>query len=210
MIEGYSAKFGSTTMVLRMYNILVKRILRKKAGRILFPALTAVIVSLALSGGFTLGSQPAALGGSLGKPYPSPILRESGDPGENILRTGNSLVYEEERIITGSCWDFVDAVYNAAGYPDGRRHQVFKGKQEGPYADPNALKAGDWVMHWNVEHGRITHSSIFVEWSDRDRKIATTLDYAGRNKNITARYSRHEYSKIFCILRPEEKNRETP
>ena len=131
------------------------------------------------------------------------FTRQDGDPGQNVLAAGYRMAFEEKRIVTGSCWDFVHAVYNEAGYPDGNRTTVFHGMQEGPYADPEQLQPGDWVMHWNMEYmgGKITHSSIFVEWKDRGRHIAKTLDYAGMNRNVTGRFTEHKYEKVFGIVR---------
>jgi hypothetical protein len=131
-----------------------------------------------------------------------PLVRQSSDAGKIVLATGYRIAFEEKRVVTGSCWDFVNAVYDAAGFPGPDRATVFLGSQEGPYADPAVLQPGDWVMHRNLEFGEIEHSSIFVQWIDRENCVARTLDYAGMNRNVTARLSEHRYAKVFAILRP--------
>lgn len=123
-------------------------------------------------------------------------------PGQAVLSAGHRIAIAEKRVIQGSCWDFVNAVYLAAGFPEAGRASVFRGSQAGPYADPSLVRPGDWVMHRNLEYGEVEHSSIFVRWLDRDRSLALTLDYAGMNRNVPGRYSEHRYTKIFAILRP--------
>jgi hypothetical protein len=128
----------------------------------------------------------------------------TGAPGQKIVKTAERIALEEKRAVVGSCWDFINAVYNEAGYPENKRVAIFKGSRNGPYANPGELKAGDWVMHINLEFNGVEHSSIFIRWVDRGRKIAKVMDYAGQNKNQPGSYGEHTYSKIFCILRPKE------
>ena len=128
----------------------------------------------------------------------------TGNPGQKIIKAGEFIAFEKKRVILGSCWDFINAVYNEAGYTENKRVVVFKGSQNGPYANPGELKAGDWVMHINIEFNNVEHSSIFIRWVDRGRKIAKVLDYAGMNKAQPGGYDEHTYSKIFCIVRPTE------
>jgi hypothetical protein len=130
------------------------------------------------------------------------LVRQSSDAGQTVLATGYRIAFEEKRVVTGSCWDFVNAVYDAAGFPVLGRSTVFLGSQEGPYADPAVLQPGDWVMHRNLEFGEIEHSSIFVQWIDRENCVARTLDYVGMNRSVTARLTQHRYAKVFAILRP--------
>lgn len=125
-----------------------------------------------------------------------------GTLGQEILRTAEIIAFEQKRIIRGSCWDFVNEVYNEAGYPENKRTIVFKGSSAGPYANVNDLKPGDWVMHINMEYHNVEHSSIFIGWADRGKKLAKVLDYAGMDKARSGGYDKHTYAKIFCIVRP--------
>jgi len=150
-----------------------------------------------ISGGRRLrGEEPRTLRGQ------NTVL--TGTPGQKIIKTGEKIAFEQKRAIIGSCWDFINVVYNEAGYPDNKRTTIFKGSQNGPYANPGELKPGDWVMHINLEFHGVEHSSIFISWVDRGRKIAKVMDYAGQNKNQPGGYDEHTYSKIFCILRPTD------
>ena len=128
----------------------------------------------------------------------------TGSPGQKIVKTAEKIAIDQKRAVIGSCWDFINAVYNEAGYPENKRVMIFKGSRNGPYANPGELRAGDWVMHINLEFNGVEHSSIFIRWVDRGRKIAKVMDYAGQNKNQPGGYDEHTYSKIFCIVRPKE------
>jgi hypothetical protein len=133
------------------------------------------------------------------------VARPEDGPGQAVLAAGHRIAVTERRVIQGSCWDFVNAVYLAAGFPEADRAAVFQGAQAGPYADPAAIQPGDWVMHRNLEYGEVEHSSIFVQWLDRAGSLALTLDYAGMDRKVTGRYSEHRYTKVFAILRPAKK-----
>jgi hypothetical protein len=137
--------------------------------------------------------------------YRPPAARPTDGPGQEVLAAGHRIAVVEKKVIQGSCWDFVNAVYHAAGFPERDRVPVFLGKQAGPYADPSTIQPGDWVMHRNLEYGEIEHSSIFVQWLDSERFVALTLDYAGMNRTVPGRYSEHRYGKVFAILRPAKK-----
>lgn len=136
------------------------------------------------------------------KPIDNWITKQDGaNPGKNVIDTGYKIVVQDRKIITGSCGDFVNAIFNAAGYSEGKRYFVFKSKIEGPYADANLLEPGDWVMHRNIEYGNIEHNSIFIKWTNKEKNIAMTLDYVGRGKYVMGKYSEHDLSKVFCIVR---------
>lgn len=125
--------------------------------------------------------------------------------GRRVVATGKRLAFQERRIYRGSCYTFVDGVYKEAGYPPTRRHIVFKGSSRGPYADPNLLRPGDWVWHVNYEFGGVGHSSIFIKWIDRDRKMAQTLDHAGMNRAEPGKYRNHSMAGVFRITRAGKK-----
>ena len=89
-----------------------------------------------------------------------------------ILQTGREMTLDEKAIVIGGCWDYVDAVYTRAGFPRDRRRVVFQGTLEnGPYADIDALRPGDWVYHINHSYHDIQHSGIFIQWLDKTRAI---------------------------------------
>ena len=135
-----------------------------------------------------------------------PDYQSKGTPGERVLVIGDRIVADGTRR-TGGCWDFVNAVYNCAGYPEKLRTVVFQSKEneKGPYLeDWDIIQPGDWIMHTNVDYRSregITHSAIFVSWKDKEQKIAITLDYVGENRCETAHYSEHDLTEVYCIYR---------
>jgi len=50
--------------------------------------------------------------------------------GKKILQKAREMSIEKGVIIRGSCWDYINAVYNRAGFTQKRRKIVFKGKKE--------------------------------------------------------------------------------
>ncbi len=126
-------------------------------------------------------------------------------PGRNVLSTAKKMIYLERKIVKGSCWDWVDAVYTRAGYPEKKRVTVFRGDEGGPYADVSGLKPGDWVMHYNLEYLPYTHSSLFIRWLDKRALLAEVFDYSGQDKEVPGKLSKHCYAKVFGILRASDK-----
>jgi hypothetical protein len=126
------------------------------------------------------------------------------DLGQRVLLAGERIVFVEKRVMKGGCWDFVNLVYNEAGFPAKARRVVFHGKRTGPYARPELLRPGDWVMHVNREAANVEHSSIFVRWIDASKHRALALDYVGMNRRVPGRLSRHDYSRVYMVLRPKE------
>jgi hypothetical protein len=135
-----------------------------------------------------------------------PDYQPKGTSGERVLAIGDRIVTDGTRR-TGGCWDFVNAVYNCAGYPEKSRAIIFqsKGYEKGPYLeDWDTIQPGDWIMHINVDYRSregITHSTIFVSWKDKEQKIAKTLDYVGEKRCTSAHYSEHDLTEIYCIYR---------
>ena len=163
---------------------------------------TAALLLLAACA--TTGTQTALETAPAREPYPSGNPAAPPDPGQEVLAAGNKLVFADRQMVVGSCWDFVNAVYYAAGYPPDRRQSVFHGRQKGPYANLRLLRPGDWVMHVNYELGRIGHSGIFVRWLDRRRSLALMLDYVGMHRRVMGKLSEHNLSRVFAVLRPRE------
>jgi hypothetical protein len=127
----------------------------------------------------------------------------ASDPGQRVLLSGEKIAFVEKRIMKGGCWDFVNAVYADAGFPAKQRRVVFQGKKKGPFAKAELIQPGDWIMHVNQEAAGIEHSSIFVRWIDRAAHRALALDYVGGNRPAPGRLSRHDYSRVYTVLRPK-------
>jgi len=50
------------------------------------------------------------------------------------------------------------------------------------------IERGDWIYHINYSYAKVEHSGIFVDWVDRERKLALMLSYAGERRKTPARY----------------------
>jgi hypothetical protein len=122
-------------------------------------------------------------------------------PGKKVLETGFKMALIDKTVIKGSCWDFVNEVYRRSGV-DEKKIAVFRSQKNGPYANANIVKPGDWVYHINYQYNNIEHSAIFVCWKDFKNRIAITLSYAGGNRNLPGKYGEYKLSSIYSIFRP--------
>jgi hypothetical protein len=134
-------------------------------------------------------------------PYKPPAGVNLSAVGQRALNAARQLAFVEKKIINGSCWKFANMAYMKAGFNFNKRHYVWRGPKGGPYAPVSRLRPGDWVYHLNQEYGGIEHSSIFVRWVNRGKKLAKTIDYSGMNRAEPGHYSNHRYTKIFAIIR---------
>lgn len=143
-----------------------------------------------------------------GKPdEPDPLLtaENSATPhGRAVLKTGRIMTVIDGEIIPGGCWHYANEVYNRAGYPPEKRDIVFKGdKDDGPYADPDLIRPGDWLYYINHWYGKTEHSAIFVDWVDYDDRIGLMLSYGGESRREPARYRPYDLTDVYHIVRPE-------
>jgi hypothetical protein len=125
-------------------------------------------------------------------------------PGGAVLKAAVARI-EAGTVLKGSCWDFVNACYAAAGYTGKRIKLVYSAKSAGPFADPALLRPGDWASFRNIYSGSVDHSAIFVEWLDLDSRAALTIDYPGEGRDEPGRYRVSELSKLWMIQRPADR-----
>lgn len=121
--------------------------------------------------------------------------------GRKILETSRIMIVNQE-IILGSCWDFINAVYNRAGFFSNSRTTIFKSKLQGPYAVKNRIEAGDWLYFINHSYGNVEHSGVFVAWMDPAQKEALIISYAGGNQAKPGRYKTYDLKSVYNIIRP--------
>lgn len=117
------------------------------------------------------------------------------------------MTVDRQEIVRGSCWDYSNAVYTRAGYPNNRKSRVtvFKGtKKRGPYADASLIRAGDWLYYINHSYNGIEHSAIFVKWVDYRRYMGLMLSYGGEKRREPARYLQYDLSNVYRIIRPAD------
>ena len=152
--------------------------------------LQSCILAIILTGCATSGPRPKWLGPS------------ADSAGQKVLTKGREMV-NSRVVLPGSCWDYIDAVYTRAGYPESKRQTIYKTAKKGPYASASLIKPGDWLYFVNHSYGGIEHSSIFVEWIDKSGKQARMLSYAGQQRREPGRYLPYDISSVYGIIRPK-------
>jgi hypothetical protein len=121
--------------------------------------------------------------------------------GKAILSVARKMINDEE-IIVGSCWDYINEVYNRALFTTKKRTTAFKSKASGPYADLTSIKTGDWLYFINHSYGDVEHSGIFVTWMDREYGEALLVSYGGESRQAPARYKTYDLSSVYNVIRP--------
>jgi hypothetical protein len=124
-----------------------------------------------------------------------------GGPGALVIKTAMARISGKNAYV-GSCYSFAESVYVEAGFPAGMRAAAFSSKESGPYADPAAIRPGDWVSFTHVYSATVGHSAIFVSWLDFDLRSALTIDYPGNGRNEPARFRVADLYKVWGITRP--------
>ena len=120
--------------------------------------------------------------------------------GLTVLQTSRSMIAGGE-VVVGSCWDFVNAIFDRAGFPPNSRLTAHKGRYAGPFADNKAIQPGDWLYFINHSYGDVEHSGIFIGWIDENYTKALVSSYAGGNKPVPGRYRIYDLSQVFNIVR---------
>lgn len=120
---------------------------------------------------------------------------------KDVLYTARVMTLDEQFVIKGGCWDYLNAVFNRAGVPSRDRKVVYKTTQGGSYAKLDELQAGDWLYHVNYGYRGIEHSGLFIGWIDKDNGIGLTLSYAGESRGETARYRAYDLTGVYQIMR---------
>ncbi|MEN8119115.1 MAG: hypothetical protein ABFS35_02165 [Bacteroidota bacterium] len=135
-----------------------------------------------------------------------PILiaeKEANKGGKDILEKGRKMALIDKVILPGSCWNWINTLYNDAGYPDknGKRKTVHKGKKSGPYVKSNLIESGDWLYYINHSYNNVEHSGIFVYWVDYKKKIGMILSYGGERRKQPGRYLPYDLTHVYNIIR---------
>ncbi|MCI5164674.1 MAG: hypothetical protein D3903_00955 [Candidatus Electrothrix sp. GM3_4] len=123
-----------------------------------------------------------------------------------VLQIGREMSLESREIVQGGCWDYVDTVYNRAGYTGEQRRVIFQGGEEmRQYADREMMLPGDWLFYINHNYREARHSAIFIDWIDYEKQIGLMLSYGGEGRGEPARYKAYELSHVYNIVRPVKK-----
>ncbi len=139
-------------------------------------------------------SNQASNAEEINKPYPT-------NKGQKVLRVGKQMV-KDKKVVRGSCWDYINAVYNTSGFPYKKRKYVFLGKKNRPpYASLNSIQPGDWLYYINHSYKKVEHSGIFVRWHNKKRAQALILSYKGEGRNAYGRYKIYNIKNTYTIIR---------
>lgn len=110
---------------------------------------------------------------------------------------------KSSKIVKGSCWDYINALYNENNITKEKRVVIFKSSKKGPFAQRNLFKSGDWVYHINHSYHNVSHSGMFIDWVDKKNFKALMLSYAGENKKTPARFRVYTIDNSYNIMRPK-------
>lgn len=130
--------------------------------------------------------------------------RRASPGGRKVLAQGRTMALDERVVLVGSCWDYINAVFERAGFGEKRREKVYGTRKAGPYVDPKRIQPGDWLYFVNHTYSNIEHSGIFVDWIDESAKNALILGYAGQDRREPGRYLPYELDNVYAIFRPRE------
>ncbi len=120
--------------------------------------------------------------------------------GRRVLEVSREMIANQS-IFVGGCWNYINAVYNQAGYLEKSRDTIYKSKFKGPYVDTGMIQAGDWLYFVNHSFRDSEHSAIFVAWINQDNKEALMVNYIGGNKKKPGTYKRFILDKVYNIFR---------
>lgn len=132
-------------------------------------------------------------------------LAESGATasGRKILEVSRSMIANQD-VFVGGCWNYINAVYDRAGYSAKQRDTIYKSKFQGPYVNSDLIQSGDWLYFVNHSFSESEHSAIFVTWLDEDRKEALMVNYIGGSKKRPGTYKRFIIDEVYNIIRAKE------
>lgn len=135
----------------------------------------------------------------------APIPRLHADPGRHVILTARGMMARNETV-RGSCYRYLSEVFSRAGHEGWRtRTIVHSSRREGPYADLDRIRPGDWL--YIVNHPEATpmgtHSVLFVGWEDRASGYARVIEHSGWGAGASAGQERgYDVSRTYRIVRP--------
>jgi hypothetical protein len=110
--------------------------------------------------------------------------------------------------VRGSCYSYLSEVFDRAGN-DGWRSRtiVYQAGPNGPYADLDLIRPGDWLYIVNNPDSTPvgTHSVLFVGWEDRASGYARTISHPGWAAGASpGRESTYYITRTYRIIRPHD------
>jgi hypothetical protein len=144
-------------------------------------------------------------------PMPSPewdpdgalrSAREHAAPGAQRVLDATRTMLDEDTIVLGSCFTWVEALFHRAG---GVQHEVYRGsRHSGPYAEAAVLLPGDWVFFLNRGFEDVTHSAVFVAWVDEPSRVALMVSYPGGRRQEPGRFGTYELTGVYRVMRMDD------
>lgn len=129
---------------------------------------------------------------------------KTNEGGLQIIKEGYQMAVIRKDVVVGSCWDFINAVYNNAGVQRSNREVIYKRKKGVKHSSPEILEPGDWIYHVNYSYHNVGHSAIFICWKDFDQRMGITLSYVGQNKSVPGKYGVYDLSGVYNIKRAKK------
>lgn len=102
---------------------------------------------------------------------------------------------------SGSCWTYVNKVYDMAGFTSGKRDVIYAAKKGTLIKDPSIIMPGDWLYHVNYSFRNVEHSAIFVCWQDKEKLLAVTLSHVGQNKYAGGDFGVYDLKGVYRVTR---------
>ncbi|MEA2027532.1 MAG: hypothetical protein U9N49_00955 [Campylobacterota bacterium] len=133
-------------------------------------------------------------------PIVKKAMKRANPVGQRILSMAHTMAYENPKVVQGSCWDYINAIYIRSGYGV-KKKVIFKGSKRGSYAPIYMIESGDWLYHINHEYRGVEHSGIFIDWIDLEKRKALMLSYRGGKSCEPARYKIYTLTSVYNIKR---------
>lgn len=150
---------------------------------------------------FDIDIDPKQLKGGISAQLLKEIEAHAEPANAKVLKQGR-IMLAKRVILRGGCWDYINAIWNKAGFPIKKRRTVFKSSIKGPYASANKIRSGDWLYFINHSYKNIQHSSMFVAWANKNAMRGYVLSYAGQRRKEPARYKIYDLNSVYQIIRP--------
>jgi hypothetical protein len=124
----------------------------------------------------------------------------SNECGNRVVKKGMEMVMSDYKI-SGSCWTFVNKLYELSGISSANRKVIYKAKKGSLIQDPSLIQPGDWIYHINYSFHNVEHSAVFICWKDYDKKLALTLSHVGQSKYAAGKYGVYDLKGVYHIMR---------
>jgi hypothetical protein len=122
-------------------------------------------------------------------------------PGPRRVLEAMREMLRDEVVVRGSCNRWVQEVFRRAG---GRSRTVYSASRRAEFTDLARLQPGDWVHFINHSYEGVTHSAVFIGWTDASQRTAMTASYPGQNRDAPGRFRDYDLSNVYRIVRLDD------